>query len=112
MHQKPLAGGYLSRISRRRIADARRDPMVAALMTLSEGGRLDAGVEDQLTPTGPSFARLGRIGFVVIDRDRASRALRDFAIRAMRLQLVDVDGTFELYRPAPSGVEGPASRVQ
>ena len=107
MHQKPLAGGYLSRISRRRVADARRDPMVAALMTLSEGRPLAPGLEDQLTPGGPSFAARGRIGFVVIDRDRASWALRHFAIRTMRLELVDADETFDLYEPAPSAVEGP-----
>ena len=107
MHQKPLAGGYLSRISRRRVADARRDPMVAALMTLSEGRPLAPGLEDQLTPGGPSFAARGRIGFVVIDRDRASWALRHFAIRTMRLKLVDADETFDLYEPAPSAVEGP-----
>jgi len=108
MHQKPLAGGYLSRISRRRIADARRDPMVAALMTLSEDGRIDPADQDQLTLQGPALAARAHIGFVVIDRDRASLALRNFAIRAMRLQLVDADGMFELYRLVPSGVEGPA----
>ena len=109
MHQKPLAGGYLSRISRRRIADARKDPMVSALMTLSEGRQLEPGLGAQLTALGPSFASRARIGFVVIDRDRASWALRDFAIRALGLTLVDADGTFDLYRPALSGVEGPAS---
>ncbi len=108
MHQKPLAGGYLSRISQRRVAEARKDPMVSALMTLSEKHQLEPGLDAQLMPLGPSFASSRRIGFVVIDRDRASSALRDFAIRTFGLQLVDADGTFELYRPAPSPVEGPA----
>jgi hypothetical protein len=99
MHQKPLAGGYLSRISRRRIADARHDPMVTALMTLSEGRMIDPGLEDPLVQQGPSFAARARIAFVVIDRDRAPATLRTFAIRALRLELVDRDGTFELYRP-------------
>ena len=103
MHQKPLAGGYLSRISQRRVADARRDPVVAALMTLSEGGQLAPGLDSQLTPLGPSLAARARIEFVVIDRNRASWELRDFAIRALALQPVDADGTFELYRPASAG---------
>ena len=100
MHQKPLAGGYLSRISQKRIADARRDPMVNALMTLSEGGILDPALDAELARLGPSLASRARIGFVVIDRNRASAALRDFAIRAFGLQQVETDGTFELYRPA------------
>jgi hypothetical protein len=99
MHQKPLAGGYLSRISSKRVADARRDPMVAALMTLSEGGALDPGIETPLLQQGPSFAARARIGFVVIDRQRAPLALRAFAVRALRLELVESDGVFELYRP-------------
>jgi hypothetical protein len=101
MHQKPLAGGYLSRISRRRVADARHDPMVTALMTLSEGRMIDPSLERSLLQQGPSFAARARIGFVVIDRNRASTALRTFAIRVLRLELVESDGTFELYRPIP-----------
>ena len=100
MHQKPLAGGYLSRISARKVAEARRIPMVAGLMTLSEGRRLAPGVDSQLVAIGPAFASQARIGFVVIDRERASTALRDFAIRAFRLELIEADGLFELYRPA------------
>ena len=100
VHQKPLAGGYLSRISHKRVANARRDPMVNALMTLSEGGTLDPALSSELTRLGPAFASRARIGFVVIDRHRASWALRDFAIRALRLQPVETDGTFELYLPA------------
>lgn len=100
IHQKPLAGGYLSRISQKRVAAARRDPMVNALMILSEGGELDPALDAKLTPLGPSFASSARIGFVVIDRQQASAALRDFAIRTFRLQPVEADGTFELYRPA------------
>jgi hypothetical protein len=99
VHHKPLAGGYLSRISRRRIADARRDPMLDALMTLSEGRHVDPRLEPLLLQQGPAFAAKGRIGFVVIDRQRATPALRAFAIRAFRLTLLESDGTFELYRP-------------
>ena len=40
------------------------------------------------------------IGYVVIDSARTPWALREFSIRAYRLRLVEVDGAFELYRPA------------
>ena len=40
-------------------------------------------------------------GFVVIDADRASAPLREFAIRALHLEQIESDGPFELYRPAP-----------
>jgi hypothetical protein len=105
MHEKPLAGGYLSRISGKRVADARRDPMVAALMTLSEGRPLDPGTEPALLEYGPSFATSSRIGFVVVDRARASAALRAFAVRALRLELIDRDEEFEVYRPNLAGAE-------
>jgi hypothetical protein len=112
MHQKPLAGGYLSRIASRRVAAARRDPMVAALITLSEGHPLDPRLEGALVEQGPSFASRARVGFVVIDRTRASAALRTFAVRALRLELLERDGAFELYRPVPTRVEGPFTTSQ
>ena len=99
MHQKPLAGGYLSRISRRRVQDARGIRMVAALMTLSEGTPIDATAEARLIEEGPAFARSTRLGFLLIDRERSPAPLRDFAMRAFRLQLIDVEGRLELYRP-------------
>ena len=39
VHHKMLIGGYLSRVSRRRIAELRRYEMLDALITLSEGVR-------------------------------------------------------------------------
>ena len=40
------------------------------------------------------------LAFVVIDRLRTSDALRNFALRALRLQHIETDGDFELYRPS------------
>jgi hypothetical protein len=45
------------------------------------------------------FVHDANLGFVVVDRLRSSRALVDFAIRALHLQPVEVDGNFELYEP-------------
>jgi len=100
MHGKRLIGGYLSRVSRRRVTDVRRDPMVDALIWLSEGQPLDASRRRSLVETGPSFVERANVGFVVVDRDRTPDELREFAIEAFSLELVDADGVFELYRPA------------
>jgi hypothetical protein len=99
-HGKKLIGGYLSRVSKRRIRDVRRDPMMDALIWLGEGRELDPSRRDALIEAGPAFIERSAIAFVVIDCDRTSEANREFAIRAFRLQFVEADGPFELYRPA------------
>lgn len=99
-HGKRLIGGYLSRVSLRRVSEIRSDGMLDALIWLSEGRTLDPSRQRALIEAGPEFARRATVGFVVIDRERTPEALRDFAVRAFRLQLVEVDGIFELYRPS------------
>ena len=99
-HGKRLIGGYLSRVSRRRLSDVRRDPMVDALIWLSEDRPLDASRHQWLVADGRPFVRRANVGFVVIDRARTPEALRRFAVGAFGLELVDADGAFELYRPA------------
>jgi hypothetical protein len=98
-HGKRLIGGYLSRVSRRRFSDTRRDTMLDALIWLSEGRELDASRWRSLVESGPRFVERANIGFVVIDRRRTTRAMREFANTAFELQLVDADGDFELYAP-------------
>ena len=100
MHGKPLIGGYLSRVSNERISDVRRIDMIDALIVLSEGGAIPAQREAVLVANGPAFVRESNVGFVIIDRLRASRSLVDLAVRALHLELVEVDGPFELYKPA------------
>jgi len=101
VHGKRLVGGYLSRVSRRRLADVRRDPMVDALLWLSEGRPLDPSRRRTLVEDGPAWAERVRLGFVVVDQIRTPEALRDFAIDALDLQRIDAADEFELYRPAP-----------
>ena len=100
MHGKPLIGGYLSRVSNERISDVRRIDMIDALIVLSEGGAIPAQREAVLVANGPAFVRESNLGFVIVDRLRASSSLVDLAVRALRLELVEVDGPFELYEPA------------
>ena len=99
VHGKRLIGGYLSRVSRQRVTDTRRDPMLDALLWLSEGRELDASRWRSLAESGPGFIERANIGFVVIDRSRTTRAMREFANTAFELQLIDADGEFELYAP-------------
>jgi hypothetical protein len=99
-HGKPLIGGYLSRVSRRRVAEVRQDPMVDTLIWLSEGRPIDESRRHSLVEAGPSFVERANVGFVVVDTARAPDALREFAIDAFALQLIDRDDVFELYRPA------------
>jgi len=99
VHGKPLIGGYLSRVSRRRIDEIRHDPMIDALITLSEGGMLTTDRQRTLIEQGPAFMRQARIGFVVIDGTRSSPQLREFAVGALRLQRVDGEGAYDLYVP-------------
>jgi hypothetical protein len=97
VHGKRLIGGYLSRVSKRRVRDTRQDPMLDALIWLSEGRDLDASRWRSLTETGPGFVERARVAFVVIDRRRTPRALREFANTAFDLQLIESDGEFEFY---------------
>ena len=101
MHEKPLIGGYLSRVGGRSIADVRRIDMLNALIVLSEGGTLSPEREAALISGGPAFIREANLGFVIVDRLRSPTALIDFAKRALHLSYVDRDGVFELYQPAP-----------
>jgi hypothetical protein len=111
VHGKRLIGGYLSRVSRRRVEDVRSDPMVDALIWLSEGRSIDASRQQSLIEAGPSFIQRANVGFVVIDSARAPDALREFAIRAFALQFVDRDDVFELYAPSPPPPAAELSRA-
>jgi hypothetical protein len=72
--------------------------MVDALIWLSEGRPLDPSRRQTLVEDGAAWTRRVRLGFVVVDRARAPEALRDFAIDALDLELIDASGEFELYR--------------
>ena len=98
-HEKALVGGYLSRVSRRRIDLLRSNEMIDALIVLSEGGDVPEEAKARLIDLGPVWAERSKIGFVVIDRARTSEALRAFATGALRLEHVETDGDLELYRP-------------
>ena len=77
--------------------------MLDALMWLSEGKVLDPSRDRSLVEAGPAFAQRANVAFVVVDCARTPEALREFAIRAFNLQLIEADGVFELYKPSFDG---------
>ena len=103
-HHKPIAGGYLSRVSAQRKNSYRRLPVRRALMTLSEHGTLSAEEIERARSRADNFLSAGRIGYVVIDARRTTAELRAFAIDILKLrQLAESDG-FELYTPGDGSV--------
>jgi hypothetical protein len=98
-HGKSIQGGYLSRISRTRIAAARRDAVLDTLLTMSEGQAITREQQRRFVQNGEAYIRRRNIGFVVIDRLRTPEALRSLAIETFRLRMVESDGTLELHVP-------------
>jgi hypothetical protein len=101
-HEKRLIGGYLSRVSRRRIAALRRFPVLDALLVLSEGRPLDETTRQRALERAGRFVETASIGYVVINRDRASPSLIRFAIEAFGLEKIDEEDALALYRPKTS----------
>ena len=99
VHQKPLIGGYLSRVSRKRIKEIRSNRVLDVLIRLSANRNLPVGSPRRSTRGGKRFIERAKIGYVVIDRNRASEALVEFAMRTFCLELIERDHALELYRP-------------
>lgn len=98
-HGKPIAGGYLSRVSARRKALYQKFPVRRALMQLSEGGTLSDADARSARDGAAEFLKAGRFGYVVIDRGRASSELRKFAVDTFGLVKIAEAGSQELYVP-------------
>lgn len=99
VHGKKLVGGYLSRISAKRIREVRSQPTLGALMTMSEGGRLSPDHAARIRARGPGFIARSRIGYVVIDEGRTPPHLTTFVEDAWQLEKIAQDGPLVLYRP-------------
>lgn len=102
-HGKPIIGGYLSRVSQRRVRDNQRDPVLGALIRLSEGTPLSPRQADDLRVQWPAFAQRTSIGYVVLDVARAPEELRSIAA-TLGLDKIAEHGPLILYRPGPQRV--------
>ena len=98
-HGKRLIGGYLSRISQKRVRELRSQPTLDALMIMSEGGVLAPPHAAWIRSRGPGFVDRANVGYVVVDEQRTPPHLVEFVIDAWNLELVAREGHHVLYRP-------------
>lgn len=98
-HNRPLIGGYLSRVSKARKRKHARDPMMRALLTLSEGRELSGKRRDAAFAASPQFLRDSCVKFVLVDKRRAPPGLREFAVDALRLRRTYEDGDYVVLTP-------------
>jgi hypothetical protein len=94
-HEKPLIGGYLSRLPQGEVARYREIALFDVLLDLSEGRPVSADRLDRArgTYTGPALS----LGYVIVDTSRASPELVAFARDALDLQHLGTEGPLSLY---------------
>lgn len=98
VHEKPIMGGYLSRLPASDVAIYERRRVTRVLMDLSAGRPVSKGRFDDAIRRAREIRAELNVGYVVIDRSRTSDTLVDFARAAFDLMPVAVDGQYELYR--------------
>lgn len=109
-HGKHVLGGYLSRVSGRRKQRNRQIPVMDAFMTLSEGRALPADRRRAAFNSREPFLDQAQLGYVVIDRARASAELRRFAVEVLDLVSLGESEGLELYCPRRAAQPRPPSR--
>jgi hypothetical protein len=100
-HEKPIIGGYVSRLPRGEVERYRRFPVMSALMDLSEGRSLTTERRVEVLEVVQDRAGRLRVGWVVVDARSASAELEQFAVEAFDLTYVERDGPWKLYRAEP-----------
>jgi hypothetical protein len=99
-HGKPIIGGYLSRISRKRVERMRKDyPTLDALIKLSERTPVDSSVKAVLDERGDGLIKDANVGYVVVDERFVAADRVQMVIQAFRLREVQRDGHLALYVP-------------
>jgi hypothetical protein len=98
VHEKPLIGGYISRLPRRDVAEYRRISVTRALLELSEGRTLPEWQRQEVIGRTHEVMPRLNIGYVVVNTDLASEDLVSFAVAAFDLTRVASDGPYVLYR--------------
>lgn len=106
-HGKALVGGYLSRISKRRVDSMRENyPTLDALIKLSERAPLDPSVKAVLDERGDRFVTQADIGYVVIDQRFIPPDRAQLVIEALKLVELQRDRHLALYVPEASKPRG------
>ncbi|HTM33643.1 MAG TPA: hypothetical protein VL263_20160 [Vicinamibacterales bacterium] len=102
LHGKPLIGGYLSRVSSRRLAAmTRRFPLIGSLVEMSEGRTLADAEVDAFRQQAHAFIKDADVGYVIVDDGFVTPQLKALAIDAFDLELLARDEALTLYRPRP-----------
>ena len=97
-HGKTLIGGYLSRISQKRIDRMRAEfPTLAVLMKLSDPQALDARDVGELREGGAEFVRQANLAYVVVDQRFVTEHDASPVIEGFGLQEIQRDGELILY---------------
>ena len=100
-HGKALIGGYLSRVSHRRVERMRQDyPTLDALIALSEERPIGPEVAAVLRQRGDRLISEGNVGYVVIDARFIPPDRAKLVIDALDLIELQQDGPLTLYAPA------------
>lgn len=97
-HGKPLIGGYVSRLPSRGVAEYRHRVVTAALIDLSEGRPLSDDRRAHAVRRAHEVLPQLNIGYVVVNRSRASGELIQFAHDAFDLEAVASEGERTLFR--------------
>jgi hypothetical protein len=100
-HGKALIGGYLSRVSPRRVERMRHDyPTLGALIALSEDRPIGPEVAAVLHERGDRLIANSNVGYVVIDARFIPAERAQLVIEAFRLREIQRDDYLTLYVPA------------
>lgn len=98
VHEKPLLGGYLSRLRLRDVELYRGVPLLRVLLGLSEGAAVSSDEIDRALASAPRDRPRLNIGYVIVYGDRASPQLVSVAKSALDLEFVASEGDQQLYR--------------
>lgn len=96
-HEKPLVGGYISRLPSHRVESYRQLRFFRLLLDLSERRHVSASRMEKGIEAAHAEAPGLNIGYVIVDTGRASAQLVSFASSALNLQQIATDGTQALY---------------
>ena len=92
IHRRPLVGGFLARLPPSILDAYERDPLLMALLRLSEGQSPDrATLPDRFQAT-EAFNRIG-IAFVVVNQAAASPAMMDYVTQVLPVRKIASDDT-------------------
>jgi len=97
-HGKRLIGGYVSRLPSADVAEYTRRRVTSALIDLSEGRVLHPERRADVIRRAHEILPELNIGYVVVNRTRASQELIDFARDAFDLEVVAEEGERTLFR--------------